>query len=704
MRPSRIVRLILVIVALTLPSAASAGPRTDAARLRALFFQRDFETAVIEGTRAGAPTAKRTELKAWFVLNLARSGEDAQAIQLAEEMTRTKPDGWSWVALAGALTFAEERQDEAIKAAESAVRLMPREPDATWILAQTLSDHPKRRLDAIALVDRERKRIKNPAELLVCKASALYYLSTEPPDDDTKFAAALEVLQEARAGAPPSVSAWYLAGSYLNGKRRSDDAYPLLKRAVALAPRSTAVHRAYWSAVTGSRQLSADQKRLILEADVVPFLEENSTRPGALLAVSGIAVQMKWADRRATCEKSILEQFGDSREAEWVLVGRWRDAAATEGGSRSPEYRRLLTEFVGRPQHHHEGLLGEAYRELFELLASDASVPPEELYRIAQGALKYETSNPQIVWVDIPIKLAERRVHLEDAERVARDSIDVLRKRIESQRAYYRTAGEYERAIESLTSLGHDALGWVLFAEGKHDEAEKELLAAYELNHTNRQTLAHLGRFYVAREDRARAEDYLVQGLSAQGPGANPCEKALREVYETRRGSADGFDDYVATLKDTDRRTRREAILGTRLVTPEPVPAFTLKDLFGRPVSLDSLKGRIVVVNFWGIWCGWCVQELPAYQRLFEKYANDPQVAILTIDNDSNPDDVSPWMSQKKFTFPVLIDDQYVSKASLKAFPTTWFLDQQGRKVFEKVGWSQELEEEFGWRIEALRQ
>jgi thiol-disulfide isomerase/thioredoxin len=133
------------------------------------------------------------------------------------------------------------------------------------------------------------------------------------------------------------------------------------------------------------------------------------------------------------------------------------------------------------------------------------------------------------------------------------------------------------------------------------------------------------------------------------------------------------------------------------------VSAFNLKTLDGRPVTLESLKGRTVVINFWGIWCGWCVKELPDLQKLHEKYAADPDVAILTIDNDQNPSDVPPWMKQRGFTFPVLLDDGYVTKAGVHAFPTTWFLDRQGRKVFEKVGWSEKLLEEFSWRVEATR-
>jgi hypothetical protein len=51
----------------------------------------------------------------------------------------------------------------------------------------------------------------------------------------------------------------------------------------------------------------------------------------------------------------------------------------------------------------------------------------------------------------------------------------------------------------------------------------------------------------------------------------------------------------------------------------------------------------------------------------------------------------------------VLIDDGYLAKAGVFAFPTTWFLDREGRIAFDVEGWTKELVEEFSWRIEALR-
>lgn len=107
----------------------------------------------------------------------------------------------------------------------------------------------------------------------------------------------------------------------------------------------------------------------------------------------------------------------------------------------------------------------------------------------------------------------------------------------------------------------------------------------------------------------------------------------------------------------------------SRLPAAAPVPAFNLKRLDGSRVSLDSLKGKIVVINFWGIWCGWCIHELPDYQKLYEKYNNDPDVVMLTIKNDQNVDEVLPWIKQKHYSFPVLLDDGFVATAEVTRFP-----------------------------------
>ena len=702
----RLAALIAVALVFVPHLLAQSSSDQNAVRLRTLFFQRDYETGAIEGQKLVAAGAASPELQAWMVLDLARSGKADEAAAAAREMSSAAPkDPWATAALAAALHYQTGHTAEAIDLAQRALDMQPDHPDMIWLRGQTMAADPKRREETIAFIDGQRSRLKNPAEILNTKGYTLYAIGTGQPRDDAKVTASFEVFAEARKIDPTNVNAHYLPATYMSRLRRNDEAYALLKTALTLVPASTEVHQAFWTAVRGSQTLDGEKKRAEIEADLETFLREQGNRPGALLAVTNVARDMKLADQLRVSEEKILTEYNDSREAEWVISSRWRELGQAGPEADKAALRKILTDYVARPKHYHTGLLGEAYRNLFFLLAEDTTVSGDELYRIAEGMLKYENNNPHITVVRGPIALAEHKTHMKEAERIARDGIEVLRKKVESQKSVYDGDGEYESQMNWMTAMGHDALGWVLFLQDRPDEAGKELLKSYDLDHNSRENLNHLGRFYELKGDVAKAEEYYVKGIAVQSTGTNPSAASLKSLYAKRNGSDAGYDAYLAKLKDADRDRRKERILAARLGTPAVVPSFSLKNLAGERVTLESLKGKAVVVNFWGIWCGWCVKEMPDFQKLHEKYGDSPDVVILTIDNDDNPDDVAPWMQQKKYSFPVLLDDGYVAqKAKITSFPTTWFLDRDGKKAFEKVGWSEQLLEEFSWRIEAIRQ
>jgi len=129
---------------------------------------------------------------------------------------------------------------------------------------------------------------------------------------------------------------------------------------------------------------------------------------------------------------------------------------------------------------------------------------------------------------------------------------------------------------------------------------------------------------------------------------------------------------------------------------------FKLRTLDGKTVNSADLKGKVVVINFWGTWCGPCKFELPAIQSFYEKYKNDSGVVFLTIDHNDSLTTLKQFMAAKKYTFPVLIEERYVDDSGVMGFPTTWFVDREGKIAFEKVGSSRRIVDEFTWRIEDL--
>ena len=135
----------------------------------------------------------------------------------------------------------------------------------------------------------------------------------------------------------------------------------------------------------------------------------------------------------------------------------------------------------------------------------------------------------------------------------------------------------------------------------------------------------------------------------------------------------------------------------------DTLPAFTLVSLAGDTVRSSALAGHVTVINFWGMWCGPCVMEMPEVQRYWRQVAQDSTVRLLTINNDPDLTALREWMQRRQYDLPVLVDAGYAGRAGVQAYPTTWFVDRAGRIAFSKSGWSEELAEEFGWRVETLK-
>jgi hypothetical protein len=91
-------------------------------------------------------------------------------------------------------------------------------------------------------------------------------------------------------------------------------------------------------------------------------------------------------------------------------------------------------------------------------------------------------------------------------------------------------------------------------------------------------------------------------------------------------------------------------------------------------------------------------------QQFHEKYRDDPGVVFLTVNNDSDLAMVRSWMADGEYDYPTLLDDNFAKSFGVRAYPTTWFVDAEGRIAFEHVGVSAAVFEEFVWRVEMLQQ
>jgi cytochrome c biogenesis protein CcmG/thiol:disulfide interchange protein DsbE len=123
-------------------------------------------------------------------------------------------------------------------------------------------------------------------------------------------------------------------------------------------------------------------------------------------------------------------------------------------------------------------------------------------------------------------------------------------------------------------------------------------------------------------------------------------------------------------------------------VVGKPAPPFTLPALDGKQVSLASLKGRPVYLNFFASWCGPCNEEAPAIAKLARKYA--PQgVTTIGVDALDGTDHAKAFKAQYKLPYQVLVDNDNVTKFPYLVFiglPVHVFIRKDGTVNYFRQG------------------
>ncbi|HTR44242.1 MAG TPA: TlpA disulfide reductase family protein [Thermodesulfovibrionales bacterium] len=116
-------------------------------------------------------------------------------------------------------------------------------------------------------------------------------------------------------------------------------------------------------------------------------------------------------------------------------------------------------------------------------------------------------------------------------------------------------------------------------------------------------------------------------------------------------------------------------------------PDFTLKDLAGGSVSLSSMKGKAVLVNFWATWCPPCRDELPSLSKLSSIYKSKGLV-VFAVATDKRTGDVQSFLAKHSFTFQTLADPDLKTSRMFRVFsmPTSFLIDRNGVVVKRYLG------------------
>jgi thiol-disulfide isomerase/thioredoxin len=166
--------------------------------------------------------------------------------------------------------------------------------------------------------------------------------------------------------------------------------------------------------------------------------------------------------------------------------------------------------------------------------------------------------------------------------------------------------------------------------------------------------------------------------------------------YEHRLGLA----SYALTVPPgtdaaVDVQTLEPHAYGT-LDAGQAAPDFVFRTLDGKERTLSELKGKVVLLDFWGVWCGACQNELPHLRKLHEAFANNPRFAMISLSVDDEPAVLEKFVRENNMPWTqAILGDRHkawpVTFYQVSGYPTFYVVGRDG-KVLAHGHWSADLE------------
>jgi peroxiredoxin len=130
-------------------------------------------------------------------------------------------------------------------------------------------------------------------------------------------------------------------------------------------------------------------------------------------------------------------------------------------------------------------------------------------------------------------------------------------------------------------------------------------------------------------------------------------------------------------------------------VVGAPAPDFSLatSTSSNQPMTLSALKGQVVLINFWATWCIPCKLEMPAIQRKYDVLKGQG-FTVLGVDDSEPADAIQAFAGSLNLDFPILLDPGAAINQlyHVRGYPTSFFVDRQGRIAVEHVGMMSEVQ------------
>ncbi len=156
----------------------------------------------------------------------------------------------------------------------------------------------------------------------------------------------------------------------------------------------------------------------------------------------------------------------------------------------------------------------------------------------------------------------------------------------------------------------------------------------------------------------------------------------MGELYRKLKGSEAGLGDLVLQAYDRTAQLLHERDIkiaqldpNARLTNPMD---FTLTGLEGGKLALASLKGKVLVLDFWATWCGPCRFQHGLYEQVRARFKDHPEVVFLSINTDDERDEVPEFIAENHWDKKVYFDDGLSNALRISSLPTSILIGKRG--------------------------
>ncbi|HRI62144.1 MAG TPA: TlpA disulfide reductase family protein [Saprospiraceae bacterium] len=309
-------------------------------------------------------------------------------------------------------------------------------------------------------------------------------------------------------------------------------------------------------------------------------------------------------------------------------------------------------------------------------------------------AAKVSPAQRAKVYNDIAWALAEQNDDLSRAGQMAAEATEWARMEMvvpSNPKPATITEKEWTERRNNTFAMYADTYAFVLDKSGNPLKAAGYQAEAVKINQYGN---AEFNERFTGYLERAGSPDlrYQLEGFILKGAATEKMKTQFKKYYVAEDKSNTGYAAYLAGLERVAHDNRKAELIKNML--DELAPPFSLKNLKGENVSLENLRGKVVVVDFWATWCGPCKSSFPGMQQAVDKYQSDPQVAFVFVDTWENGGDkeknAGEFIKNNNYSFNVLMDNdnKVVTSFGVSGIPTKFIVDKFGKIRFKSVGYA----------------